>query len=78
MGSWRHFCGSPPGGAAIGGPVEGVLPVVLGLPLSIIAAEAFGEVKRARLKGDLIGFLWGALVMRRSAAKRGVVSSPER
>ena len=46
----------PTGGAAIGRAVENVLPVVL-------AAEAFGEVKKAKLKGDLIGFLWGALVI---------------
>ena len=34
----------PTGGAAIGRAVENVLPVVIGLPLSIIAAEAFGDL----------------------------------
>ena len=44
MSSWRHLCDSLAGGAAIGGPVEDVLPVVLGLPLSNTAAEAFGDL----------------------------------
>ena len=35
------------GGAAIGGPVEDVLPVVLDLPLSNTAAEAFGVRRSA-------------------------------
>ena len=49
----------PTGGAAIGEAVENVLPVVL-------AAEAFGEVKRAELKGDLIVFLWRAHGMKQT------------